>query len=262
MALSTPGDHALVAYEVLAPHYDAFTAHHDYDGWTAALERLARRHGLHGRRLLDVACGTGKSFLPFLRRGYRVVGCDASPAMLARAAAKADVPLHVTDMRRLGTLGRFDLVLALDDAVNYLHDRDELTAACAGMARNLAPGGVLLFDANTLATYGGFFAATHVVETGDTLMLWRGRCAAQPAPGALAEATIDVFAGGRGRAVSRHLQRHHPEPVVRAALAAAGLTCVGVYGQRPDATFDCGVDETRHGKAIYLARRGESSEGR
>src|SRR5690242_4342384 len=98
-----PRDHALAAYEALASHYDAFTAHHDYAAWTRDLEALARRHGLSGRTLLDVACGTGKSFAPYLERGWSVVACDGSPAMLARAADRADgrVPLHVADMRAL-----------------------------------------------------------------------------------------------------------------------------------------------------------------
>jgi ubiquinone/menaquinone biosynthesis C-methylase UbiE len=66
-----------------------FTAHHDYEGWTATLECLARAHGLRGRRLLDVVCGTGKSLLPFLARGYEVVACDVSQEMVRIAAQKA-----------------------------------------------------------------------------------------------------------------------------------------------------------------------------
>src|ERR1700760_4480240 len=120
--------HARSAYDALAPYYDEFTAHHDYEGWTATLESLARAAGLSGRRLLDVACGTGKSFLPFLARGYTVTACDISPAMVERAAAKAGgrVELHVADMRELPRLGAFDLVTVLDDALNYLLDAAEL----------------------------------------------------------------------------------------------------------------------------------------
>jgi SAM-dependent methyltransferase len=259
--------HALDAYEALAPHYDAFTAHHDYDAWTRDLEALARRHGLRGRRLLDVACGTGKSFAPYLERGYDVVGCDASAAMLARAErrARGRATLHVHDMRALPALGAFDLVTLLDDAINYLHDADELTEAFAGVARNLAPGGLALFDANTLRMYAGYFAATEVVEDDDTLMVWRGRCPGDPSAGVLVEATVDVFAprdDGWSRVVSRHLQRHHPEGSIRAALDAAGLRCVALYGQTEAATFERGLDEARHLKGIYLAARGEPRERR
>src|SRR3954447_13575959 len=135
------GQHARAAYEAFAPHYDAFTAHHDYETWTRTLEGMARAHGLSGTRLLDVACGTGKSFLPFLDRGYEVTACDISPAMADRAAAKAGdgARIEVHDMRALPRLGAFDLVCCLDDAVNYVLSAQELEATLAGLARNLAP---------------------------------------------------------------------------------------------------------------------------
>jgi SAM-dependent methyltransferase len=259
--LRTAPDHALAAYEALASHYDAFTAHHDYEAWTRDLEALAQRHGLAGRTLLDVACGTGKSFLPYLERGYAVVGCDASPAMLSRAADKtgARVPLHVADMRDLPVLGAFALVTLLDDAVNYLHDADELEATFAGVARNLAPGGLALFDANTRLMYRTFFACTEVVERDGAVMVWRGHCPSPAPAGVLAEAVLDVFEpDGEGRwqrHPSTHLQRHHGEAAIRTALDAAGLECVAAYGQTPEATFEPQLDEARHSKAIFIARR-------
>src|SRR4051812_47062489 len=110
------------AYDALAPAYDLLTAGYAYDRWLAALERVAIEHGLSGRRLLDVACGTGKSFEPMLARGYAVTACDISPEMALRAAAKAAsrADVHVADMRELPVFGRFDLVTCLDDAINHL----------------------------------------------------------------------------------------------------------------------------------------------
>src|SRR3954464_14843220 len=105
-ALLVP-DQALSAYDGLAPHYDAFTAGYDYETWTDALETLAREHGLRGRRLLDVACGTGKSFVPFLAHGYDVTACDISAEMVAMAKAKPETSgarLLVADMRELPDL--------------------------------------------------------------------------------------------------------------------------------------------------------------
>ena len=86
------------AYATLAPYYDEFTRHHPHDVWLERLEALARAHGLDGRRVLDVGCGTGKSLLPLVRRGYDGAGCDLSAGMLARArAALPEAPLHHAD---------------------------------------------------------------------------------------------------------------------------------------------------------------------
>lgn len=253
-------DHAREAYEALAPFYDDFTAHHDYEAWTAALEDLALAAGLRGRRLLDVACGSGKSFLPFLARGYEVTGCDISPAMVALAAAKAPggTRLRVEDMRELPRLGAFDLVCCLDDALNYLHTPDELAAALAGLRRNLAPGGVVVFDTNTLMAYRALFANHSVVQREGRVLLWSGHEDASFAEGELAEATLAAFTeradGWWDRAESVHRQRHHTRAAVGSALRRAGLEWVAVHGMRLDGSVTEGFDEVANSKAVYIAR--------
>src|ERR1700761_4191622 len=120
--------HAEVAYEAIAPVYDDFTAHHNYREWVGDLLQVATENGLRGDTALDVACGTGKSFLPLLDHGWKVTACDISPAMaeLARAKVGGKVRIEVADMRELPVYGSFDLVCCLDDAVNYLHTGAEL----------------------------------------------------------------------------------------------------------------------------------------
>ena len=103
-------------YDAFAPHYDEFTSGSDYERWTDHVLEHARTHGLAGRTLLDLACGTGNSFLPFMNRGFEVVGVDASSAMLAEAASKAPhARLVLADLRELPLLGRFHLVTCFDD---------------------------------------------------------------------------------------------------------------------------------------------------
>jgi SAM-dependent methyltransferase len=262
--------HARETYDAFAPYYDDFTAHHDYAGWTSTLERLARAAGLRGRRLLDVACGTGKSFLPFLDRGYAVTACDLSPAMAAIAARKAAgrARVEVHDMRSLPRLGAFDLVCCLDDGVNYLHDDDELVAAFASMRRNLARGGVLVFDANTLAAYRTFFASAVVLQEEGRVLVWDGRTPATLEPGGAAEAELLALERGDGewwrRTRSLHRQRHHPETTVRAALRTAGFAWLITYGMQVDGTVTDGFEELANSKAVYIARAGapEQEEGR
>ena len=250
------------AYDAFAPFYDRFTAHHDYELWTSGLLRLAYEHGLTGSRVLDAGCGTGKSFMPLVERGFEVTACDQSPAMLELAAYKTGgaVELHCRDLRELDSLGEFDLITCLDDVANYLTDARELGLALAGLARNLRPGGVLVFDTNTLATYRSFFRETVVGEEPGLLMIWRGLAGEDFAPGGLARAALDVFSEGPGegewsRTTIDHEQRHHPRSTVQRCADAAGLRCLGVYGQDPAVNFDAELDELSHSKAVYVLSR-------
>jgi SAM-dependent methyltransferase len=250
-------------YDATAPYYEAFTAHHDYEFWTRVIRRLAADHGLAGTRLLDVGCGTGKSFLPFAADGWDVTACDVSPRMLELAAAKAPagVELHLADARELPRYGRFDLVLLLDDVVNYLVDADDVVAAFRGAGANLQDEGVLVFDVNLLRSYRTFFAETAIVEERETFIAWRGRTPADAEAGVLAEGVLDAFirdAEGcwERHDTSVHRQRHHPEAEIRAALAEAGLECAGVYGHGLDGRPHPGADELRDTKALFIARRG------
>ena len=248
---------ALLAYERLAPVYDDFTDGYDHDAWVGRLERIARSHGANGPRVLDIACGTGKSFAPLLERGWDVSACDISPAMVERARRCAGVDpdrVVVADMRALPELGAFELVTCLDDAVNYLLDTDDLVAAFAGVARLLAPDGVYLFDTNTLATYRAGFALDAVFERPLAAAVWRGETVTPIEPGALCSAAIEL-AGADDVAISRHLQRHHAEPTIRRALTAAGLACRAVLGQSTGGVLHEEPDEDLHTKLVYVAGR-------
>lgn len=262
MALTSELDQAAGAYDALAPYYDQFTTGYAHDDWVAAIERHAIGLGLHGRRALDIACGTGKSTVPLLGRGYSVRACDVSSEMVAEAQRK--FPHHaeafvVADMRRLPRLGEFDLVLCLDDAVNYLLSDAELRATFAGVAGLLAHQGIFAFDVNSLRTYRGPFAQALVREADGLFFSWRGEDSSPVGPGELARATVEIFADrGDGlwqRRTSRHIQRHHRRATVLAALEQAGLECCQIAGQLPGAQLEAGSDELRHIKLVYFARR-------
>ena len=180
LAITAPAD----PYDRLAPAYDVLSAGYDHEHWLTALVALARGHGLHGRRVLDVGCGTGSSVLPLLSQGFAVTGVDRSAGMLevARERLGEAIELVQADMRELPCLGAFDLVACLDDGVNHLLTGADLQAALASMARNLAPGGLVLFDLNTLPTLRSVFSSDWTTERGDAVIVWRGRAPSGSGP--------------------------------------------------------------------------------
>ncbi len=243
-------------YDALAPVYDLLTAGYGHDRWLAQLERIALDHGLVGRRLLDVGCGTGSSFLPLLRAGYRVTACDLSPAMAERALAKSRgrATVHVADARRLPRWGAFDLVTFLNDGLNHLVEPEDVVRALRAMRANLGERGLIVLDVNTFAAYR---AAPDVVASDDErFVAWRGRLATLPSRGGVAEVVVEVFERLPGdvwrRRSHRQPHRHYPLAQLCELVTGAGLRVVATRGQRPGAVLDAHVDEDVHTKAVFL----------
>jgi len=264
------GDTAQESNDLFASAYDDFNFRYQNTRWTGRLLQHAEAAGLDGDHLLDVACGTGLSFIPMLRRGWAVTACDVSGEMLdiARSKVGDQVTLLRADMRELPVIGAFDLVWALNDPLNYLLSRDEFDATIIGMARNLKPGGILIFDVNTLATYRTFFADEIRVEVRGRTLVWSGR--GRPGvftPGGFAEARFEAV--GEPDSVHVHRQRHFPEGEVMDSLASAGLNVAEVLGvSEPEGDLSAPLNEESHTKAVYVCRsqaarrtRGQQASG-
>jgi SAM-dependent methyltransferase len=103
-----------------------------------------------GNRVLELGIGTGRVALPLVERGLAVTGIDASPAMLARLAAKPGgdkVRVVVGDMGDVGVDGEFDLVYVVFNTFFALLTQEAQIACLARAAARLAPGGKLLIEA-------------------------------------------------------------------------------------------------------------------
>lgn len=246
-------DDAARAYEAFAEVYDDFNHLNDYEMWLGVLLPELERRGLRKGRVLDVGCGTGRAFEPLLRRGWDVRGCDVAAGMLAQARSKFGdaVPLDLADARELPKFGEFELVLALNDVVNYLIEDGDLERAFAGIRANLAPGGLVLFDANTLSLFESSFAEGDCAEMSVGEWRWHG-ISERLGPGGTYEAQVS----GGELETHVHRERHHPEAHVRATLAAAGMECVAVLGQQEadgKVVLVDPPDEARDHKVIYIA---------
>ena len=246
-----PSDPAELAYDSFAGIYDDFTHRNDYEMWFGVLLPRLERFGLQTGRLLDVACGTGRAFAPMLRRGWQITACDISAEMVAKAREKeARVEeIEVADMRELPVYGSFQLVWALNDAVNYLLGDGDLDLAFWAMGANLAPEGLLAFDCNTLRLFRESFDGDSD-EMGGDRWTWRGLGAEGP----FWEAELS----GPGVEAHRHRERHRPVAEVQAALSDVGLVPLAAMGQREDdgkLVIADDWDEDRDHKILHVARR-------
>lgn len=248
---------ALEAYESFASIYDDFTHRNDYETWLgiALLPKLLD-YGLEAPGVaLDIACGTGRAFPPLLKRGWEIRGCDVSPAMvtIARERFGSQVRLSVADMRRLPTLGSFDLVLLMNDAVNHLLTDRDLHQTMAGVAENLSTGGLLVFDCNTRALFRGWFGASerHTVERDGRHWVWQGMGESDRPP-----PTFSAQISGDSIDSITITERHFSQQEVEAAIEAAGLRCQAVLGQHEadgKVVLSEQPDDERDDKLIYIA---------
>lgn len=139
-------------YDLIADQYDQSFDLLPVRRHIEAYSVLRRVGELRGRSALDVACGTGFYARALQRVGAApVVGIDLSPEMIRvaqdiEAAERKSRPgepgieYHVGDASQLATLGAFDLVLGIH-LLHYAPSREALFAMCAGIGRNLKPGG-------------------------------------------------------------------------------------------------------------------------
>jgi SAM-dependent methyltransferase len=252
-------------YDRLAPVYDEFTSANNYEMWLGqVLLPELEKHGLRKGRALDVGCGTGRAFDPLLDRGWQVVGCDASSGMLAQAAEKFGdrVRLIRSDARELEAISRstddpggggFQLVLLLNEVVNYLTEDGDLERAFAGIRRNLNPEGLVVFDANTLLWFRESFASGKSEEMSARGWDWHG-LSQNVKQGAIYEASFS----GQGVESNVHRQRHWTPERVEEALKTVGLRPLVALGQREEnghVILESPINEARDSKTIHIAAR-------
>jgi len=117
-----------------------------------ALNAFIRRQlGMRPLAALDCSCGIGTRAIGLALYGYQVYATDANPAAIARARKEAAafgvaVNFEVAGLHSLNAAitGKFDVVLAGDEALSHLETDAELLLAARQMRTRLWRDGLLL----------------------------------------------------------------------------------------------------------------------
>jgi SAM-dependent methyltransferase len=103
------------------------------------------------RAVLELAAGPAAHARELARRGAAATAVDRSPAMCARAVARAcdqgvDLRVVCADMRAFGLDDRVDLAVMMLDSAAHLLDLDDLLANLRATAAHLRPGGLYVLE--------------------------------------------------------------------------------------------------------------------
>ncbi len=130
--------------------YDRVYWWKDYDQEVDFLVKALRRCGIRGKRVLEIACGTGSHSKILVERGYEVTGVDISDDMLriARSKVKGRATFLRGDMRDLDAAveGKYDAAICLFSSISYNLTMPDLKRTIQGLYDRLAEPGVVVFD--------------------------------------------------------------------------------------------------------------------
>ena len=224
-------------YDALAANYDALTGDVEYEKRADYLEKLFQKSKIPVKTVLDLACGTGTMTWILTGRGYEMIGVDASEEMLAAAMEKsgsvegiAPIFLHQS-MPKLDLYGTVDAAICCLDSLNYLTNPKDVQRTFDRLRLFIAPGGVLIFDINTVEKLAALDGQVFLDETEDTYCVWRpeyrrGICTYY----------MDLFQlqedGSWERSFELHRERAYTVEELTAWLEAAGFGEIRTYGDR------------------------------
>ena len=242
------------AYEALAKVYDQLTGDVGYERRADYIEKLFKRSQIPVRTVLDLACGTGEMTAILTERGYEMIAADASPEMLAQAREKAadlagEPPVFLNQsMTGLDLYGTVDAAVCCLDSLNYLTSPKDVQKCFQRLHLFIAPGGLLVFDVNSVAKLSALAGQVFLDETEDVYCVWRTEFEKRSR---LCSYWMDIFTrrgdGGWDRAGEEHRQRAYEVDELKAWLLDAGFNRIRTFG-------DCRMSAPRENEQrIYFS---------
>lgn len=160
------------AYTDFANVYDVFMDNTPYGKWGSFLTDRLKKAGIEDGILLDLGCGTGNMTELLSGEGYDMIGVDCSGEMLnvameKRARSGRQILYLQQDMREFELYGTVRAVICICDSLNYLLEENEIEDTFRLVNNYLDPGGLFLFDFNTVYKYETVIGDTTIAENRD-----------------------------------------------------------------------------------------------
>lgn len=156
-------------YAGFAAVYDLFMDDVPYGEWRQRIVEVLKEYGIEEGLVLDLGCGTGTLTELLAESGYDMIGVDASEEMLELAAEKKarsghDILYLLQDMREFELYGTVRAVISVCDSVNYITEEADLLQVFRLVNNYLDPGGIFLFDINTVYKYETLLRENTIAE--------------------------------------------------------------------------------------------------
>lgn len=224
-------------YSQIAPVYDILMEEVDYQAWVFYIKEVLEKNGIvPPARILDLACGTGTTTLMLRESGFKAIGLDLSREMLEQARLKAgfrnsEVDWIWGDMKRFRLGHKVDATICLFDSVNYLTKKQELLDCFSCVRETLRPGGMFVFDMNTIhALSTNWGNATKVYQDSEVHSIWRSIY--HPCE-RIAVLEMTIFQpdgkGGYRKLQEVHVERGYEMSEIDSCLRQAGFGEVQIY---------------------------------
>lgn len=169
------------AYTDFAYVYDTFMDDTPYEEWSRFIQDKIKQYGIsrpektenvlesEKNLVLDLGCGTGTLTQLLAEAGYDMIGVDNSGDMLTIAKEKSDRSGHEVlylqqDMRELDLYSTIGTVISVCDSLNYLLTEEDLLKTFSLVKNFLYPGGIFLFDFNTVYKYAEVIGEATIAE--------------------------------------------------------------------------------------------------
>lgn len=240
-------------YSAFAQYYDALTENVTYALRAEYLLGLFRRFGCEPKLMLDLACGTGSMAAEFAARGVEVIAVDASPDMLCEAREKVDglpVLLLCQEMTELDLYGTVDSAICTLDSINHLTEERDVCRALKQVSLFLEPGGIFIFDVNTLYKHREVLGNnTFVYDLPEVYCVWQCSCGENDT----VAVELDFFEPDGERYIrsqeSFYERAYSPEQLEK-WIVDAGMETLAVYEEMSERPVG---EKTQ--RAVYIVRK-------